>query len=244
MKTWRGLGAALAVVALACGGVESASDSGADSGTDAPADARPEPTDAKDDTASDAAHDGAFDAQADATADGAGDAALDGSADGGPADVVVADAIKPDVSVIDAGPPDVQPPLDGGICNALANGASPVTMMQSNGPKPVPQGGSVVTGLYYMTTLTWFNGKTGSAGVTAALTIDVANGTLQSVVTQNAQTDRASFTWTASQTTWAMAETCPSNMQSSGGYTATQNALALYFDDGQGNLVEEAFTRQ
>ena len=41
-----------------------------------------------------------------------------------------------------------------------------------------------------------------------------------------------------------MAQTCPSMVQSSGSYTATLTTLKLYFDDGQGNVIEEVFTHQ
>ena len=247
MKSWRGALVALSVLATACSGsIEIVTDAGPDSAADAPADAKPDTgKDAQGDVQSDAPADAPNDVQSDVQidVDGGADAdASDGQSDA-ISDVVVVDAIKPDVVVIDAGPPDVQQP-DGGACNALANGASNVTMMQSNQPKPVPQGGNVNTGLYYLTGLTWFNGQTGSAGVSVALTLDVANGTLQSVATQMAQTDRASFAWKTSQTTWAMAETCPSNQQSTGNYTATLSTLKLYFDDGQGNVIEEVFTHQ
>jgi hypothetical protein len=249
MRTWRGIGVALALAAVACsGGVEIVTDSGADVGADAPTDAKPDSNnkDAQADVQNDAQGDAASDAQADVAidVDGGTDASLDAKSDGGPADVVVVDAIKPDVVVIDAGQPDAKPPPDGGVCNALSNGASPVTMQQSNAQVPAAVGGSVNTGLYYLTAVTWFNGQTGPVGSSVALTLDVANGTLQSVATQNAQTDRGSFAWKTSQTAWAMAETCPGNAQSSANYSATQTLLKLYFDVGQGNMIEEVFTHQ
>jgi len=245
------MGFALAALAMACSGsVEIVSDGGADAAPDAPADAKP---DTGKDAQNDAVGDAPSDAQQDAQGDGGADADADADADASDADadakvdaaadVVVVDVIKPDVVVIDAGPPDVQPP-DGGACNALANGGAPVTMMQSNAPKPVAQGGSVNTGLYYLTAITYYNGQTGPIGSSVALTLDIANGTLDSVATQNAMTDRASFAWKTANTTWAMSQTCPQNQQATASYTASLTTLKLFFDDGQGNLVEEDFTHQ
>jgi hypothetical protein len=176
-----------------------------------------------------ASMDGGTDAQMDAGMDGiASDGGSDGSKkDGSPMDATI----------------DVAPP-DGG-CNNLINGASQVTFMQSNQQAPSATGGSVTTGLYYLTTMTIYNGQTGSTGFVFQLTIDLSQqGTLESVIDMSMNpTQHASFNWSANNTTFTLTATCLGS-SSTPSYTANNMTLKLYADDGMGNTIEEVFTHQ
>ncbi|MGO9838089.1 MAG: hypothetical protein ACLP1X_28230 [Polyangiaceae bacterium] len=138
---------------------------------------------------------------------------------------------------------------DGAVtCNALANGASPVTGMQVAENPPTLAGGTPVNGTYFLTSLTIYTGPEGPAGAAgpAQTTIQISGSTIQ-VVTNGTPGTRTEM-FTASGTSFTATDTCPDTSGFQGTYTATATSFVVQFpggtDDAGARTVEETFAKQ
>ncbi len=133
---------------------------------------------------------------------------------------------------------------DHGGCNGLANDAPAVDSTAKSGTAPTPQGGTVVDGTYFLTTLNEY----GSGGPTALgrrSTMVIQGSDMQHVTDeQGIATDRGSNTFTTSATTFTTNATCPTDATATSSYTATATTLTFYFDLGAGHTSEQINTRQ
>lgn len=171
----------------------------------------------------------------DASVDAANDVAVDAGID------VVKDA-SPDVPK--DGPSEAQPDANAGPCNALVNGGTAILTTEKPTTPPTALGGTVTPGLYYLTALNDYDGKTGTTGLSTQTTMNIAGSDLEFVEQVGPSTTRASVTFSTANTTFTYNMSCPQIQTYTTGYTATTTTLAFYFDDGKGNVAEEIFTRQ
>ncbi len=154
------------------------------------------------------------------------------------ADVVTESAMD---AAFDA-PPDSQ--TDGGACNTLINGATPLYAMQKSSSAPSPLGGTVVPGLYYLTAINQYDGKAGQTGPLTQSTIQITGTNAEFAEQVGTALSRGSVMFSTSGTTFTFNMTCPQITSYATEYTATATALIYYSDLGQGNVAEQIFTRQ
>ncbi len=117
-----------------------------------------------------------------------------------------------------------------GGCNSVVNSAPVVGEFQATANPPVPLGGTIVDGTYYLSesiSYTGPNGASGPTGMTIQDTLVITNAasgiaTVEEVTSSNAAPDeRTSFTFTPVGTMATAAVTCPTPDSLSFGYTAT-----------------------
>lgn len=108
----------------------------------------------------------ADDASTDATSDAVFDAGID----------VVTDSA---LDVSKDGP--IEAEVDGGACNALVNGGTTIFTSEKTGTAPSALGGSVTPGLYYLTALNDYDGKTGTTGLATQTTMQISGTDLEFV---------------------------------------------------------------
>lgn len=173
--------------------------------------------------------------KSDAAIDATNDAVADVGLDVGP-DADAAPDVMKDVAT-DA-------PSDGGACNSLVNGGTAIYTTEKVGVAPTPAGGTVTPGLYFLTTLNDYDGKTGTTGLATQTTMNIAGSDLEFVEQVGVSNTRASIAFSTSNTTFTYNMTCPAVQTYTTGYTATSTSLTFYFDDGKGNVAEEIFVRQ
>jgi hypothetical protein len=210
--------------------------------TDGGADADDGASDATDDAAQDASDDAVQDASDDAVQDASDDAVQDA------ADDVVQDA-SDDADTdagLDGGSVDAS---DGGACdagtncNCLDDTSSSITMYESAGTPPTAAGGTIVPGLYYLTSDVYYDGNTTSDGlVSETMQIDGnGNAALTSLV---GYVTKEMDTYTINGTSFTLTMTCPTSYVTAFDYTATSTMLTLILDDGYGNKLVLEYTKQ
>jgi hypothetical protein len=171
---------------------------------------------------------------------GTNDASVDAANDVGAVDagIDVLEDASPDVPK--DGPSEAQADADAGPCNALVNGGTAILTTEKMGTAPTALGGTVTSGLYYLTALNDYDGKTGTTGLSTQTTMNITGTDLEFVEQVGPSTTRASVTFSTANTTFTYNMTCPQIQTYTTGYTATTASLAFYFDDGKGNLLKRS----
>ena len=171
-----------------------------------------------------------------------------------PVDASASDAAAPDGEATDdaggaldaAGDDDGS---DGGApCNTIANAAPVVDVTQVAADPPAPQGGTIVDGVYWGTSLEIYTGPQGPAGTTGTWQATaLIQGTTVQLVNSGPPT-RRTLTLTTADAGFASADTCPDSQSAQGGYTATPTTLTIFLpggtDDAGARTVVETLTRQ
>ncbi len=137
---------------------------------------------------------------------------------------------------------------DAAACNTIANDAPVVDITQVAADPPTPQGGTIVDGKYWETSLDIYTGPPGSAGVTGTsqTTALVEGHTVQLV--SSGQPMRRTVTLTTADASFTSVDTCPDSQTSQGGYSATATTLTILLpggtDDAGPRTVVESLTKQ
>ena len=158
----------------------------------------------------------------------------------------------------EASMPDVATPEDaasddagadaGAPCNAIANDAPVVDVIQLAADPPAPQGGRIVDGTYWQTALAIYTGPSGPAGKsgTSQMTAQIQGQTVQ--IVSSGQPGRRTVTLTTSDAGFTSVDTCPDSQMSEGSYTATPTVLTIFLDGGTDDAgartVVETLTKQ
>lgn len=172
---------------------------------------------------------GAFGASACSSSVAVADAGVDGGA------VTSPDASSP----VDASPgADSAPPPAGG-CNAVALTAPPVTGVSETSAQPVPAGGTIADGTYFLTAHQTFGAP--SAGVTYRAVMVFKGSTIELAQTRNGGAEeRATLTLTTTGTKFAAKTTCPPGQSLSYDfYTATGTTLMLFDNEKVATLTKQ-----
>ena len=133
-------------------------------------------------------------------------------------------------------------------CNTIANTAPVVQVTQIAADPPTPQGGTILSGTYWGTSLDIYTGPSGPAGTTGTwqATALIAGETVQLV--NSGQPLRRTITLTTADAGFASVDTCPDSQMAQGGYTATPTMLVIFLDGGTDDAgartVVETLTRQ
>jgi hypothetical protein len=136
----------------------------------------------------------------------------------------------------------------GAPCNAIANGAPMVDVIQLAADPPLPQGGTIVDGTYWQTALAIYTGPSGPAGKsgTSQMTAQIQAQTVQ--IVSSGQPGRRTVTLTTSDAGFTSVDTCPDSQMSEGSYTATPTVLTIFLDGGTDDAgartVVETLTKQ
>jgi hypothetical protein len=117
----------------------------------------------------------------------------------------------------------------GGVCNMLTNIGTDVPWMSDPGPVPVMTGGTIVDGIYVLTSSVNYGGVSApSANATSKFTIAIAGNTTQFVASYNGGPDVHSTTEGIPTGIQLNAvQTCPGGAQVDGSYTATPTSLTV-----------------
>jgi hypothetical protein len=137
---------------------------------------------------------------------------------------------------------------DGGPeCNTIANDAPVIPVTQVAADPPAPQGGTILDGTYWGTSLTIYTGPNGPTGTTGTFqtTALIQGSTVQLV--QTGTPARRTITLTPSDGGFTSVDTCPGTQTAAGGYTATPTTLTFFLpggaDDAGPRTVVEVLTR-
>jgi hypothetical protein len=168
----------------------------------------------------------------------------DGSSDSStPAEASAFDAAAPEDAASDDTGADAGSP-----CNTIANDAPVVDVNQVAADPPAPQGGTIVDGRYWETSLAIYtgpNGPTGKSG-TSQMTAQIQGETVQIVSTS--QPARRTVTLVPSDAGFMSVDTCPDSQTAAGSYTATPTTLTIFLDGGTDDAgprtVVETLTKQ
>ncbi len=164
------------------------------------------------------------------------------------------DASTPsEASMLDAAVPEDAAPDDAGAdagapCNAIANDAPMVDVIQIAADPPAPQGGTIVDGTYWQTALAIYTGPSGPAGKsgTSQMSAQILGQTVQ--IVSSGQPGRRTVTLTTSDAGFTSVDTCPDSQMSEGSYTATPTVLTIFLDGGTDDAgartVVETLTKQ
>jgi hypothetical protein len=164
--------------------------------------------------------------------------ATDASSAGDGAGEPSADDAAADSGESDAGPP----------CNTIANAAPVVSVTQVAADPPGPQGGTIVDGTYWGTSVTIYTGPNGPTGATGTsqMTALVQGSTVQLVT--SGQPARRTIALTTADAGFTSVDTCPASQTSQGGYTATPTTLTFFLpggtDDAGARTVVDTLTKQ
>ena len=141
-----------------------------------------------------------------------------------------------DAKSTDAGSTDAQGDASV-VCNTVVNQGPEVQAQVVQQAAPVATGGTVVDGMYVLTSQIEY-APGASVDGEDALTIVVAGSTWQEVATNAVDgglvTARATFAWTVAGTAFGLMLTCPQGapgVQLMGTYTASPTEIILYFLD-------------
>lgn len=126
-------------------------------------------------------------------------------------------------------------------CSSIQNVAANVTANQVDESIPTAVGGSLVDGTYVLTATTYYTGAGGATGPTGkaqALTMKIAAGTFEQVVSDDGvPSTPTSGTITISGTGWTHANTCPFAISLPFTYDASPAALKLYLTGSGGKGI-------
>lgn len=146
---------------------------------------------------------------------------------------------SPDASApVDASAGDSAPP-PGGACNAVPITAPPVTGVSETATRPIPAGGTIADGTYFLTAHQTFGAPT--AGVTYRAVMVFKGSTIELAQTRNGGAEeRATLTLTTTGTKFAAKTTCPPGSSLSyDSYTATGTTLMLFDDAKVATLTKQ-----
>jgi hypothetical protein len=158
------------------------------------------------------------------------------------------EASEPDAAMPEDAAPDDAGADAGAPCNAIANGAPVVDVIQLAADPPAPQGGTIVDGTYWQTALAIYTGPSGPAGQsgTSQMTAQIQGQTVQ--IVSSGPPDRRTVTLTTSDAGFTSVDTCPDSQMSEGSYTATATVLTIFLDGGTDDAgartVVETLTKQ
>jgi hypothetical protein len=139
----------------------------------------------------------------------------DGSSDASiPTDASPDRSIPTEASTVDAAMPGDAVSDDAGAdagapCNAIANEAPVVDVIQIAAAPPAPQGGIIVDGTYWQTALAIYTGPSGPAGRsgTSQMTAQIRDQTVQ--IVSAGQPERRTVTLMTSDAGFTSVDTCP-----------------------------------
>jgi hypothetical protein len=138
----------------------------------------------------------------------------------------------------------------GGSCdNTLVPSAPPVpeNRVAEAFSTAAATGGTIVAGIYHLTSLSLYTGAggpTGSTGTNRSQTSRVSGSTMETVIVSGGTTRRLTFTFTPSGTGLMLNQTCPAGGASVAvSYTATATSITIYVPSNGSNLPEvQVFT--
>lgn len=128
---------------------------------------------------------------------------------------------------------------EGGVCTTLPNNATQIAQKYVGEAVPVPMGGAIVTGTYYLTAANVYTGVGGNAGPTGSLytettvfdtstnsrndvvELDIADGGVGVPVS-------SAGNYATSSTTFTFTTTCGTSTVATYTYTATPTTVSLY----------------
>jgi hypothetical protein len=167
-----------------------------------------------------------------------------------PMDASTPDAAAPDAATADAPAASDDAAADAGApCNTIANGAPVVDVTQIAADPPAPQGGVIVDGTYWETSLDIYTGPSGPAGVSGtSQTTALIQGESVQLVNSGPPTRRTIMLTTTADAGFTSVDTCPDVQTSQGAYTATPTTLVIFLpggtDDAGARTVVETLTKQ
>lgn len=124
----------------------------------------------------------------------------------------------------------------GGACNAVVNGAAVVGEVAGAGAKPVPAGGTIVDGTYFLTKHEVFAPGTPDAN-TRKRTIVFAGNTFQTHENDTGQAQKQyTGTYTTSGSNLTLTVTCPISATVVIPYTATATTYVTFAKDSDGDV--------
>ena len=177
-------------------------------------------------------------AASDANKDSGGDAPADASSDA---------TGSPDTSAPSS--PATDAAEDAALaCNVLVNSAAVVTVEQVASNPPAPEGGTIVDGIYAMTSAIIYTGPNGPSGATGTgqTTLQVEGNTIQ--VATTGQPPALTVSFTTGGTNINAVNTCPDTDPRPATYTATPTSLVIQLpggtDDAGARTVVETYTKQ
>jgi hypothetical protein len=136
----------------------------------------------------------------------------------------------------------------GAPCNTIANDAPVVDVTQVAADPPAPQGGTIVDGTYWQTSLAIYtgpNGPTGTSG-TSQMAAQIQGEIVQ--IVSAGQPPRRTVTLMTSDAGFKSMDTCPVPQSAEGYYTATPTMLMIFLaggtDDAGSRTVVETLTKQ
>jgi hypothetical protein len=166
------------------------------------------------------------------------------SSDSGiPTEASASDGVMPEESASDAAGDD-----SGAPCNTIANDAPVVNVTQVAADPPVPQGGTVMDGTYWQTSLAIYTGPSGPTGTsgTSQMTAEI-QGEIVQIVSAD-QPARRTVTLMTSDAGFTSIDTCPTPQSAEGYFTATPTTLMIFLaggtDDAGARTVVETLTKQ
>jgi len=121
-------------------------------------------------------------------------------------------------------------------CNDLVNAAKMVQGQHSIAPPPPIMGGNIVSGLYYLTAITDYDGMTGPSNAAGKLTVRITLGLDE--VYESGGEKRDSNSIQVNNALLKVTQTCPGASSVTFGFNASQTELRLY--EPVGNVTRES----